>query len=88
MTHPLSAMNSARRLGNPESHLLDLLRDGRFHAVDELLQEAPQFSSIQLFLVMDSLSHSGRVELRRAGFTYWLRRAEPRRAANVSHPHR
>ena len=88
MTQSTSAVNSTYRLGNPESHLLDLLRDGRFHAIEELLEEVPQFSWAQLFIVMDSLSRSGMIELRRKGFTYWLRKAEPRRRANVSHSHR
>ena len=88
MTQSASAESSIHRPGNPESYLLDLLRDGRFHSIEELLEEVPEFSWAQLFIVMDSLNRSGMVELRRKGFTYWLRKAEPRRAANVSHPHR
>jgi hypothetical protein len=41
-----------------------------------------------LFVAMDSLSRSEVIELRRHGFTYWLRTAEPRRGAHVSHPDR
>ena len=88
MSQSMSAENSTHRLGTLESHLLELLRDGRFHAIEELLAEASEFSWGQLFIVMDNLSRSGMVELRRKGFTYWLRKAEPRGAANVSHPHR
>jgi len=88
MTRSASAENSIHRLGNPESHLLDLLRDGRFHSIEKLLEDWPEFSWSQLFIVMSRLSRRGMVELRRKGFTYWLRKAEPRRAANVSHPHR
>jgi hypothetical protein len=70
MTRPGSSQSSSFRLSTPESYLLDLLRDGRTHTVEELLDEAQAFSWAQLFVEMDSLSRSGMIELRRNGFTY------------------
>jgi hypothetical protein len=87
MTRPGSSQSSPFRLGTPESYLLDLLRDGRAHTVEELLTKAQEFSWAQLFVAMDSLSRSGMVELRRNGFTYWLKTTVPWGAANVSDPH-
>jgi hypothetical protein len=57
------------------------------HTVEELLEETTEFSWAQLFAVVDSLSRSGKIELRRDGFTYWLRKAGPLGAANVSDRH-
>ena len=45
--------------------------------IEELLEKAPEFSWAQLFVAMDSLSRSKVIELRRHGFTYWLRKASP-----------
>lgn len=75
MIQSTSAENSPHRAATPESHVLDLLRDGRLHTIEELLEEAPEFSWAELFVAMDSLSRSGVIELRRQGFTYWLRMA-------------
>ena len=86
MTELASTQNDSHRLNTPESHVLDLLRDGRPHTVEELLEKAPEFSWAQLFVAMDSLSRSGVIELRRHGFTYWLKKAEPRRTAHVPYP--
>ena len=80
--------NSIHQPGTPESHLLDLLGDGQFKSIEELLEEAPGFRWAELFILIDSLSRSGMVELRRKEFTYWVKKAEPRRAAHVSHPRR
>ena len=77
MIRSTSAENSTHQLGTPESHVLDLLRDGRFHTIEELLEEAPEFSWAELFVAMDSLSRNEVIELRRQGFTYWLRKASP-----------
>jgi hypothetical protein len=87
MTRSASSQDSPFRLNTPESHLLNLLRDGGAHTVEELLNEAPEFSWAQLFVAMDSLSRRGMIELRRAGFTYWLKKAGPWGAADVSDPH-
>ena len=87
MTLSASSQNSPRRDSAAESCLLDLLRDGRARTVEELLEEATEFSWAQLFVVVDSLSRSGMIELRRDGFTYWLRKAGPWGAANVSDRH-
>lgn len=87
MTRSASSQNSAFRLSTPESHLLDLLRDGGAHTVEELLDEAPEFSWSQLFVAVDSLSCSGMIELRRNGFAYWLKKAGAWGAVNVSDPH-
>ena len=75
MTQSASAQNDSHRLRTPESHVLDLLRDGRPHTLEELLEMAPEFSWAQLFVAMDSLSRRAVIELRRHGFTYWLRKA-------------
>lgn len=83
MTLSASSQKKPRRFSTPESYLLDLLRDGRTRAVEELLEEATEFSWAQLFVVMDSLSRGGMIELRRDGFTYWLRKAGPWGADNV-----
>ena len=74
MIQSTSAENRLHELGAPESRILDLLRDGRFHTIEELLDEAPEFSWTELFVAMDSLSRSEVIELRREGFTYWLKR--------------
>jgi hypothetical protein len=75
MIHSTSAESSPQRVGTPESHVLALLRDGGFHTIEELLEEAPEFSWAELFVAMDSLSRNAVIELRRQGFTYWLRKA-------------
>ena len=80
--------NNPHRLSTPESRLLDLLRDGEPYTVEEVLEEAPEFTWVQLFVAMDSLSRSGMLELRREGFMYWLRKAEPWSILNGSPPHR
>lgn len=77
MTPSASAQHDSQRLTTPELHVLDLLRDGRPHTIEELLEKAPEFSWAQLFVAMDSLSRSKLIELRRHGFTYWLRNASP-----------
>ena len=74
MTQSASAQNDSHPLSTPESHVLDLLRDGRPHTIEELLDKAPEFSWAQLFVAIDSLSRSEVIELRRHGFTYWLRK--------------
>lgn len=74
MTEPASCTNSCSQLTTAESHLLHLLQDGRSHTLEELLEEAPHFSWAELFVAMDSLSRSEVIELRRRGFTYWLRK--------------
>ena len=56
--------------------------------VEEVMEEAPEFSWAQLFVAMDSLSRSGMVELRRDGFMYWLRKTELWSTLNGSPPHR
>jgi hypothetical protein len=76
MTQSASVQNDSHWLRTPESHILDLLRDGRPHTIEELLEKAPEFSWSQFFVAMDSLSRSAVIELRRHGFTYWLRKAE------------
>ena len=76
MTQSAWAQNNSHGLATAESHVLDLLRDGRPHTLEELLEKAPEFSWSQLFVAMDSLSRSEVIELRRQGFTYWLRKAE------------
>ena len=86
MTRSALSPNSPFQLGTPESHLLDLLRDGGGHTVEELLDEAPQFSWAELFVAMDSLSRSGMIELRRTGFTYCLKKARPWGAAHAPDP--
>jgi hypothetical protein len=88
MTPSAPSQNNTNRLRTPESHLLDLLRDGESYTLEEVLQEAPEFSWAQLFTAMDSLSRNGMVELRREGFTYWLRKTDPWSARNGSPPHR
>jgi hypothetical protein len=75
MIQSASARNDADPFSTPESHVLDLLRDGGPHTIEELLEKAPEFSWAQLFVAMDSLSRSEVIELRRHGFTYWLRTA-------------
>ena len=86
MAEPTSWINSSHQLSTPESHLLHLLRDGRSHTVEKLLEQATEFSSAQLFIAMDNLSRSGMVELRRHGFNYCLRKAESWIVVNGSHP--
>ena len=88
MTTSVPSQDNTHRLSTPESDLLDLLRDGRSYTVEEVLEEAPELSWAQLFIAMDKLSRSGMVELRREGFTYRLRKAEPWSAVNGSPPHR
>ena len=75
MTPSAPAQNDSHPLSTPESHILDLLQDGRPHTIEELLEKAPEFSWAQLFVAMDSLSRNEVIELRRHGFTYWLRKA-------------
>jgi hypothetical protein len=77
MTLSASSQNSPHRHSTPESYLLDLLRVSRAHTVEGLLEEVTEFSWAQLFAVIDSLSCSGMIELRRDGLTYWLRKAGP-----------
>ena len=75
MNEPESCINSSHQLTTAESRLLHLLQDGRSHTLEELLEEAPEFSWAELFVAMDSLSRSEVIELHRQGFTYWLRKA-------------
>ena len=77
MTPSAPSQDNAHRFRTPESRLLDLLRDGESYTLEEVLEEAPEFSWAQLFVAMDSLSRSGMVELRREGFMYWLRMTVP-----------
>ena len=77
MIQSASAVKYSQRLSTPESHVLDLLRDGRPHTLEELLEKAPEFSWAQFFVAMDSLSCSEVIDLCRHGFTYWLRKASP-----------
>ena len=88
MNEPTSRTNSSHQLTTVESHLLYLLQDGKSHTLEELLEEAPEFSWAQLFIAMDHLSRSGRIEICRHGFSYWLRMVESWSVVNVSHPHR
>jgi len=87
MTERASCTNSSP-LTAAESQLLHLLQDGRSHTLEELLDEAPEFSWAQLFIAMDHLSRSGMVEICRHGFSYWLRKVESRSLVNASDPHR
>ena len=88
MNEPEPCINSSHQLTTAESHLLHLLQDGRSHTLEELLEEAPEFSWAQLFIAMDHLSRSGMIEICRHGFSYWLRKIESWSVANGSHPHR
>lgn len=88
MTEPASCTNSSYQLTTAESHLLQLLQDGKSHTLEELLEEAPDFSWAQLFIAMDHLSRSGMIEICRHGFGYWLRKLESWSVVDVSHPHR
>jgi len=88
MTPSASSQNITHQLSTPESRLLDLLRDGESYTVEQVMEEAPEFSWAQLFVAMDSLSRSGMVELRRQGFRYWLRKTELWSTLNGSPPHR
>jgi len=88
MTPSASSQNITHHLSMPESRLLDLLRDGESYTVEQVMEEAPEFSWAQLFVAMDSLSRSGMVELRREGFRYWLRKTELWSTLNGSPPHR
>ena len=88
MTPSVPPQNNPHRLSTPESRLLDLLREGEPYTVEEVLEEAPEFTWVQLFVAMDSLSRNGMVELRREGFIYWLRKAESWSTLNGSPPHR
>jgi len=82
------SQNVTHLLSTPESRLLDLLRDGESYTVEQVMEEAPEFSWAQLFVAMDSLSRSGMVELRREGFRYWLRKTELWSTLNGSPSHR
>lgn len=75
MSPSASAQNDSHRLSTPESQILDLLRDGSPHTIEELLEKAPEFSWAQLFVAMDSLSRSKAIQIDRRGFTYWLQKA-------------
>ena len=88
MTPSVPSQNNSHRLSTPESRLLDLLRDGKPYTVEEVLEVAPEFTWVQLFVAMDSLSRTGMVELRREGFIYCLRKAESWSTLNGSPPHR
>jgi hypothetical protein len=88
MTPSAPSQNITHQLSTSESRLLDLLRDGESYTVEEVMEEAPEFSWAQLFVAMDSLSRSGMVELRREGFIYWLRKTELWSTLNGSPPHR
>jgi hypothetical protein len=88
MTPSAPFQNITHRLSTPESRLLDLLRDRELYTVEEVMEEAPEFSWAQLFVAMDSLSRRGMVELRREGFVYWLRKTELWSTFNGSPPHR
>ena len=73
-----SSQASASDPVNTQQLLLQLLEDHQEHSIDELIETASEISWGQLFSAMDSLSRCGSIELRRQGFTYWLRKAEPR----------
>ena len=88
MTPAARSQNITNQLSTPESRLIDLLRDGESYTVEEVMEEAPEFSWAQLFVAMDSLIRSGMVELRRDGFMYWLRKTELWSTLNGSRPHR
>ena len=88
MTPAARSQNITHQLSTPESRLLDLLRDGEPYTVEQVLEEAPDFTWVQLFVAMDNLSRSGMVELRREGFIYWLRKAESWSTLNGTPPHR
>ena len=88
MTPSVPPQNNPHRLSTPESRLLDLLREGEPYTVEEVLEEAPEFTWVQLFVAMDSLSRNGMIELRREGFIYWPRKAESWSTLNGSPPHR
>lgn len=85
---PNNSPNNSHRLSTPESRLLDLLRDGEPYTVEQVLEKAPEFTWVQLFVAMDSLSRTGMVELRREGFMYWLRKAESWSTLNGTPSHR
>ena len=87
MTPAARSQNITHQLSTPESRLIDLLRDGESYTVEEVMEEAPEFSWMQLFMAMDSLSRRGMVELRREGFVYWLRKTELWSTLNGSPPH-
>ena len=77
----------------PQEQLLRLLEDGQSYSVEELVARAPHISWAQLFNAMDQLSRCGSVEIRRHGFTYVVRKAEPSlegsgRADASAHPDR
>jgi len=69
---------SASDHGKTQQLLLQLLEDRQEHSIEELSETASGISWAQLFSAMDSLSRCGSIELRRQGFTYWLRKAQPR----------
>jgi hypothetical protein len=75
MIQSTSAENSRHRVETAESLVLDLLGDGRFHTLEDLLEQAQEFSWAELFVAMESLGRNQVIELRRQGFTYWLRKA-------------
>ena len=87
-----SVQNRISGLPEPQELVLHRLEDGREHTVEELIELTPGMSWAQLFIAMDNLSRCGSVELRRRGFTYWLRKAEPpvegaERTDAAAHPH-
>jgi len=88
MTPSAPFQDITHQLSTPESRLLDLLRDRELYTVEEVMEEAPEFSWAQLFAAMDSLSRRGMVELRREGFVYRLRKTELGSTLNGSPPHR
>jgi hypothetical protein len=56
VTQSASAQNDSHPLSTPESHVLDLLRDGRPPTIEELLDKAPEFSWAQLFVATASVA--------------------------------
>jgi hypothetical protein len=60
-----------------ESAIMDLLRASGKLTVEEIVARIPALSWSQLFLVMDGLSRTGDVILRREGFTYTLEAMQP-----------
>ena len=87
MTHPGSSQSSPFRPVHP-NHISSICFEMAGHILlKNSWTRRRNSAGQQLFIVIDSLNRSGIVELRRKSFTYWLRKAEPWGAANVSHPH-
>lgn len=71
-TMSLQSTSSSRscRPVESEERIVDRLRGGRTLTVEELINEVPELSWVQLFMAMDQLSRRGDIDLRRHGFTY------------------